>query len=135
MSCATVQVARALRGTRDGLASALDVRWKCAAGRLGFDYLGCVHIVLVDMWAWLARSERSNRIFETAWYTARRMFGGGGAGRSRLLGLLTAVDVAEVRAMLAREDNYRTAGKRVRDHDDPADRHVPGSGRTGRHRS
>ncbi|MGI9002268.1 MAG: hypothetical protein ACR2GH_11450 [Pseudonocardia sp.] len=79
------------------------------------------------MWAQLARSERSDRIFETVWDAARRVGRAmAGAGRSGLLGLLTAADVAEVLAMLAREDDYRIAGQRVRD---------LGPGRTGRQRS
>jgi hypothetical protein len=39
------------------------LRWKYAAGGLGFDYPGFVHTVLVDMRARLAASEDSDRIF------------------------------------------------------------------------
>ena len=61
-----------------------DVRWKYAAGGLGFDYPEFVHTVLVDMRARLAGSDRLERIFEVTLETARRA---GLAGRRRVLGL------------------------------------------------
>ena len=49
-----------------------DVRWKYAAGGLGFDHPGFVHTVLVDMRARLAASERPERIFEVVLETAKQ---------------------------------------------------------------
>jgi Transposase domain (DUF772) len=49
-----------------------DVRWKYAAGGLGFDHPGFVHTVLVDMRARLARSERPGRVFEVVLETAKK---------------------------------------------------------------
>jgi hypothetical protein len=43
-----------------------DLRWKYAAGGLGFDAPGFVHTVLVDMRARLRRSAHPNRLFEAA---------------------------------------------------------------------
>src|SRR5258708_17075264 len=43
---------------------ALDVRWKYAAGGVGFDYPGVVHTVLVDMRERLRRSARPGPGFE-----------------------------------------------------------------------
>src|SRR3954449_1920309 len=122
-----------------------DVRWKYAAGGLEFDYPGFVHTVLVDMRARLAASERPDRIFEVVLETAERA---GLVGRRRVLdstalydavatmdtvtlirsairGLLRACErdlEAELRGLLGRDDDYRSAGKPVCDYDDPAAR-------------
>jgi hypothetical protein len=122
-----------------------DARWKYAAGGLDFNYPGFVHTVLVDMRARLAASERPDRIFEVVLETARRA---GLVGRRRVLdstclydavatmdtvtlvrsgirGLLGACsrDLAdELRGLLGRDDDYRTAGKPVCDYDDKAAR-------------
>jgi IS5 family transposase len=118
-----------------------DARWKYACGGLDFDYPGFVHTVLVDMRARLDRSQRPRRIFEVSLDAARR------AGvvsarrvldstplydavatqdtvtmiRSALRQLLAAVDAgleARLRAVLARDDDYRAGGKPVCDWDD-----------------
>jgi hypothetical protein len=122
-----------------------DARWKYACGGLAFDYPGFVHTVLVDMRARLAASERPDRIFEVVLETAKRA---GLVGRRRVLdstalydavstmdtvtlvrsairGLLAACEQGledELRALLGRDDDYRTAGKPVCDYDDPAAR-------------
>lgn len=122
-----------------------DARWKYACGGLDFDYPGFVHTVLVDMRARLDRSERPRRIFEVSLDAARR------AGvvsarrvldstplydavatqdtvtmiRSAIRQLLAAADralEAELRGVLARDDDYRCGGKPVCDWDDPAAR-------------
>ena len=59
-----------------------DLRWKYAAGGLGFDYPGFVHTVLVDMRARLAASEWPERIFEVTREVARHA---GLVGRRRVL--------------------------------------------------
>ena len=67
MIVAVVMVLQRLEGCSDREAVdrfCFDARWKYAAGGLDFDYPGFVHTVLVDMRAWLARSESPNRIFE-----------------------------------------------------------------------
>src|SRR6266508_6054637 len=118
-----------------------DARWKYACGGLAFDYPGFVHTVLVDMRARLAASERPDRIFEVVLETAKQA---GLMGRRRVLdstvlydavatmdtvtlvrsairGLLGACDKDledELRALLGRDDEYRTAGKPVCDYDD-----------------
>jgi len=122
-----------------------DARWKYACGGLAFDYPGFVHTVLVDMRARLAGSQRPDRIFEVVLETARQA---GLVGRRRVLdstalydavatmdtvtlvrsairGLLAACEQEledELRALLGRDDDYRTAGKPVCDYDDPAAR-------------
>ena len=122
-----------------------DARWKYAAGGLDFDYPGFVHTVLVDMRARLARSQRPDRIFEVTLEAARAA---GLVGRRRVLdstplydavatmdtvtlvrsairGVLKAAggDLAgELRAVLARDDDYAAAGKPACDYDDPAAR-------------
>ena len=122
-----------------------DARWKYAAGGLAFDYPGFVHTVLVDMRARLAGSDRPDRIFEVVLETAKRA---GLVGRRRVLdstalydavatmdtvtlvrsairGLLRACDAVlagELRGLLGRDDDYRTAGKPVCDYDDCAAR-------------
>ena len=122
-----------------------DARWKYAAGGLGFDYPGFVHTVLVDMRARLAGSERPDRIFEVVLEMGKRA---GLVGRRRVLdstclydavatmdtvtlirsairGLLGACDREledELRGLLRRDDDYRTAGKAVCDWEDRAAR-------------
>jgi hypothetical protein len=124
-----------------------DVRWKYAAGGLGFDYPGFAHTVLVDMRARLARSERPDRIFGVVLEMGRRA---GLVGRRRVLdstalydavatmdtvtlirsairGLLAVCDQTlegELRGVLARDDDYANAGKPVCDYEDPNAREV-----------
>ena len=148
MIVAVVMVLQRIEGCSDREAVerfTYDVRWKYAAGGLGFDYPGFVHTVLVDMRARLAASERPDRIFEVVLQTAKRA---GLVGRRRVLdstalydavatmdtvtlvrsairGLLgaCAADLeGELRGLLGRDDDYRTAGKPVCDYDDPAER-------------
>jgi len=121
---------------------AFDARWKYAAGGLDFDYPGFVHTVLVDMRARLAASRAPNRMFEAVLAVAGAA---GLVGRRRVLdstplydavatmdtvtlirsairGLLKAADEdleAQLRAVLARDDDYASAGKPVCDYDDP----------------
>ena len=142
---AVVMVLQRIEGCSDREAVdrfTFDVRWKYAAGGLGFDHPGFVHTVLVDMRARLAASERPERIFEVVLETAKQA---GLVGRRRVLdstalydavatmdtvtlvrsairGLLRAADPeleAELRALLARDDDYRRAGKPICDYDDP----------------
>ncbi len=122
-----------------------DARWKYAAGGLDFDYPGFAHTVLVDIRARLARSERPQRIFEVSLAAARRA---GLVGARRVLDstplydavatmdtvtlvrsairqLLNVVDArteAELRAVLARDDDYASGGKPACDWDDQAAR-------------
>ncbi|MGB5757840.1 MAG: IS1182 family transposase [Acidimicrobiales bacterium] len=122
-----------------------DARWKYACGGLDFDYPGFAHTVLVDMRARLARSERPRRIFEVTLEAAHQ------AGvvsakrvldstplydavatqdtvtmiRSAIRQLLAAAPPAleaELRAVVARDDDYGSGGKPVCDWDDPAAR-------------
>ncbi len=61
MIVAVVMVLQRLEGCSDREAVdrfTYDVRWKYAAGGLGFDYPGFVHTVLVDMRARLRASEK-----------------------------------------------------------------------------
>jgi hypothetical protein len=142
---ATVMVLQRLEGCSDREAVerfTYDARWKYAAGGLPFDYPGFVHTVLVDMRARLAGSEDPDRIFEVTRDTAKRA---GLVGRRRVLdstalydavatmdtvtlvrsairGLLGACDAeleSLLRGLLARDDDYRQAGKPVCDYDDP----------------
>ena len=145
---AVVMVLQRLHGLSDREAVEafeFDARWKYACGGLVFDYPGFAHTVLVDMRARLAGSGRPRRIFEVSLDAARR------AGivsakrvldstplydavatqdtvtmiRSAIRRLLAVVDpVLEVglRAVLARDDDYRAAGKPVCDWDDWAAR-------------
>ena len=118
-----------------------DARWKYAAGGLGFDYPGFAHTVLVDMRARLRTSERPDRIFEVVLEMGKRA---GLVGRRRVLdstclydavatmdtvtlirsairGLLAVCDrdlEAELRGVIARDDEYRSAGKPVCDWED-----------------
>ena len=148
MIVAVVMVLQRIEGCSDREAVdrfAFDVRWKYAAGGLAFDHPGFVHTVLVDMRARLAASKRPNRIFEVTLDAARRA---GLVGRRRVLdstplydavatmdtvtlirsairGLLGVADAglkAELRAVLARADDYRVAGKPVCDYEDKAAR-------------
>lgn len=122
-----------------------DARWKYACGGLDFNYQGFAHMVLVDMRARLARSERPKRIFEVSLDAARE------AGvvsakrvlnstplydavatqdtvtmiRSAIRRLLVAVDSGletELRSVLSRDDDYASGGKPVCDWDDPVAR-------------
>ena len=148
MIVAVVMVLQRIEGCSDREAVdrfAFDARWKYAAGGLGFDHPGFVHTVLVDMRARLAGSERPDRIFEVTLDAARRA---GLVGRRRvldstplydavatmdtvtlvrsairgLLGVCGAELESELRALLGRDDEYRSAGKPVCDWDDPAAR-------------
>jgi Transposase DDE domain/Transposase domain (DUF772) len=141
---AVVMVLQRLEGLSDREAVdrvTFDLRWKYAAGGLDFDYAGFVHTVLVDMRARLRRSERPNRIFETALEVAREA---GLVGRKRVLdstalydavatqdtvtmirsairALLRIVDEklgAELRSCCKRDDDYVAPGKPSCDWDD-----------------
>jgi len=144
MIVAVVMVLQRLEGCSDREAVerfAFDLRWKYAAGGLGFDYPGFVHTVLVDMRARLAESEDPERIFRVTLDVGKRA---GLVGRRRELdstpiydavatmdtvtlvrsatrGLLTACAAeleAQLREVLARDDDYRSAGKPVCDYED-----------------
>src|SRR5664280_1093719 len=144
MIVAVVMVLQRIEGLSDREAVdrfAFDARWKYAAGGLDFDYPGFVHTVLVDMRARLAASQRPDRIFEVTLEAAKAA---GLVGRKRVLdstalydavatmdtvtlirsairGLLaaSATDLeAELRGLLARDDDYATAGKPVCDYED-----------------
>jgi len=144
MIVAVVMVLQRLEGCSDREAVErfrFDLRWKYAAGGLQFDYPGFVHTVLVDTRARLAGSERPERIFEVVLETARDA---GLVGRRRVLdstplydavatmdtvtlvrsairGLLAVCDPGlepELRGLLRRDDEYRTAGKPVCDYED-----------------
>jgi len=145
MIVAVVMVLQRLEGCSDREAVdrfAFDLRWKYAAGGLGFDYPGFVHTVLVDMRARLAASEDPERIFDVTLDVGKRA---GLVGRRRVLdstpiydavatmdtvtlvrsairGLLAVCDgelEAQLRAVLGRDDDYRSVGKPVCDYDDP----------------
>jgi len=144
MIVAVVMVLQRIEGCSDREAVdrfTYDARWKYAAGGLGFDHPGFVHTVLVDMRARLAGSEWPDRIFEVVLETAKAA---GLVGRRRVLdstslydavatmdtvtlirsairGLLAACDRVledELRGLLARDDDYATAGKPVCDYED-----------------
>jgi hypothetical protein len=148
MIVAVVMVLQRIEGLSDREAVdrfAFDVRWKYAAGGLGFDHPGFVHTVLVDMRARLARSARPERIFEVTLEVAR---GAGLVGRKRVMdstpiydavatmdtvtllrsavrGLLLAADAwlpielaAALRAAVSSGDDYASAGKPTIDWDD-----------------
>jgi len=148
MIVAVVMVLQRIEGLSDREAVdrfAFDVRWKYAAGGLGFDYPGFVHTVLVEMRSRLARSDAPNRIFDVVLDTARRA---GLVGRRRVLdstplydavatmdtvtlvrsgirGLFAVCDAdleGELRGLLCRDDDYATAGKPVCDYEDRAAR-------------
>ena len=144
MIVAVVMVLQRIEGCSDREAVdrfAFDARWKYAAGGLSFDYPGFVHTVLVDMRARLRASEHPDRIFEAVLETAKAA---GLVGRRRVLdstslydavatmdtvtlirsairGLLaaSATDLeGELRGLLARDDDYASAGKPVCDYED-----------------
>ena len=144
MIVAVVMVLQRLQGCSDREAVerfTYDARWKYAAGGLGFDHPGFVHTVLVDMRARLRVSEDPDRIFEAVVDVAKRA---GLLGRRRVLdstalydavatmdtvtlvrsairGLLAVCESdveAELRGLLARDDEYASAGKPVCDWDD-----------------
>jgi hypothetical protein len=148
MIVAVVMVLQRIEGCSDREAVdrfAFDARWKYAAGGLDFDYPGFVHTVLVGMRARLAASTAPNRIFDTVLEVAKSA---GLVGRKRVLdstplydavatmdtvtllrsairGLLKAADPelgSQLRAVLARDDDYAAAGKPVCDYDDAAAR-------------
>jgi hypothetical protein len=145
MIVAVVMVLQRIEGCSDREAVdrfTYDARWKYAAGGLGFDYPGFAHTVLVDMRARLAGSERPDRIFEVVLEMGRRV---GLVGRRRVLDSTALYDAvatmdtvtlirsairgvlavcgqvleAELRAVLARDDDYAGAGKPVCDYEDP----------------
>src|SRR5213593_4667798 len=142
MIVAVVMVLQRLEGLSDREAVerfTYDVRWKYAAGGLGFDYPGFAHTVLVDMRARLAASERPDRIFEVVLEVCRKA---GLVGRRRVLDSTALYDAVatmdtvtlvrsairglfavcgrdlecELRGLLGRDDDYRTAGKPVCDY-------------------
>jgi hypothetical protein len=144
MIVAVVMVLQRLEGCSDREAVdrfAYDLRWKYAAGGLDFDYPGFVHTVLVDMRARLAASEAPDRVFEVTLAAAREA---GMVGRRRVLDSTALFDAVatmdtvtlirsairgvlavcsgsveqELRVVLARDDDYRAAGKPVCDWDD-----------------
>jgi transposase len=134
---AVVMVLQKLEGLSDREAVerfAYDVRWKYAAGGLGFDHGGFVHTVLVRMRAKLRNSERPHRLFDVALEAARAA---GLVGRKRVLDSTPLYDAVatqdtvtmirsairgllrvageplqgELRSVLRREDDYASAGK------------------------
>jgi len=140
---AVVMVLQRLEGLSDREAVerfTFDARWKYAAGGLPFDHPGFAHTVLVDMRARLARSERPERIFErtlevakaaglvgvrrvldsTPLYDAVATMDTVTLVRSAIRGVLAASGEREpaLRAVLARDDDYRTGGKPAADWDD-----------------
>jgi Transposase DDE domain/Transposase domain (DUF772) len=146
MIVAVVMVLQRIEGCSDREAVerfTFDARWKYAAGGLDFDYPGFVHTVLVDTRARLAGSEDPDRIFNVTLDAAKRA---GLVGRRRVLdstplydavatmdtvtlvrsairGLLAACDAqleSKLRGVLARDDDYRGAGKPVCDWEDQA---------------
>ena len=147
MIVAVVMVLQRLEGLSDREAVerfGFDVRWKYACGGLDFDHPSFSHTVLVDMRARLAASAHPERIFEAALGAAREA---GLVGRRRVLdstplydavatmdtitllrsgvrGLLRVAGEreADLRARLARDDDYAGAGKPVCDWEDPASR-------------
>jgi hypothetical protein len=124
-----------------------DLRWKYAAGGLDFDYPSFAHTVLVDMRERLRRSERPNRIFESALDVARAA---GLVGRKRVLDSTPLYDAvatqdtvtlirSAIRALLRscdgklraklcgclkRDDDYVAPGKPTCDWDDADAREV-----------
>jgi Transposase DDE domain/Transposase domain (DUF772) len=145
---ATVMVLQRLQGLSDREAVeafSFDARWKYACGGLAFDYPGFSHTVLVDMRARLAASAQPERIFEVTVEAARQA---GLVGVRRVLdstplydavatmdtvtllgaairGLLKAVDeplAAELREVLASDDDYASLAKPQIDWDDQAAR-------------
>jgi hypothetical protein len=141
---AVVMVLQRLEGCSDREAVerfTYDLRWKYAAGGLDFDYPGFVHTVLVDMRARLRESVDPDRIFRVTLEAAKEA---GLVGRRRVLdstalfdavatmdtvtlirsairgvlGACASWEERELRAVLARDDDYRSAGKPVCDWED-----------------
>jgi len=144
---AVVMVLQRLEGLSDREAVerfTFDARWKYACGGLPFDHPGFAHTVLVDMRARLARSDRPDRIFErtlevaraaglvgvrrvldsTPLYDAVATMDTVSLVRSAIRGVLGAAGDLEpsLRAVLRRDDDYRTGGKPAADWDDGAAR-------------
>jgi transposase-like protein DUF772 len=148
MIVAVVMVLQRIEGCSDREAVerfTFDARWKYAAGGLDFDYPGFVHAVLVDTRARLAASEDPDRIFNVTLEAAKRA---GLVGRRRVLdstalydavatmdtltlvrsairGLLSVCEPAlerKLRGVLARDDDFRSAGKPMCDWEDRAAR-------------
>ncbi len=140
---AVVMVLQRLEGLSDREAVerfTFDARWKYAAGGVPFDAPGFAHTVLVDMRARLARSDRPERIFErtleiarsaglvgvrrvldsTPLYDAVATMDTVSLVRSAIRGVLGASGDREpaLRAVLRRDDEYRSGGKPVADWDD-----------------
>lgn len=140
---AVVMVLQRLEGLSDREAVerfTFDARWKYACGGLPFDAPGFAHTVLVDMRARLARSDRPNRIFErtlevakaaglvgvrrvldsTPLYDAVATMDTVTLVRSAIRGVLAVSGDREpgLRAVLRRDDDYRTGGKPAADWDD-----------------
>ena len=144
MIVAVVMVLQRLEGCSDREAVerfAYDLRWKYAAGGLDFDYPSFVHTVLVDMRARLRESDDPDRIFRVTLDAARQA---GLVGRRRVLdstclfdavatmdtvtlirsairgvlGACASWEERELRSVLARDDEYRSAGKPVCDWED-----------------
>jgi len=148
MIVAVVMVLQRIEGCSDREATdrfCFDARWKYAAGGLDFDYPGFVHTVLVDMRARLAASQAPDRIFDAVLEVAKAA---GLVGRKRVLDSTALYDAVatmdtvtlvrsairgllksaggelgeQLRAVLARDDDYAGAGKAVCDYDDAAAR-------------
>lgn len=140
---AVVMVLQRLEGLSDREAVerfTFDARWKYAGGGLPFDAPGFAHTVLVDMRARLARSDRPNRIFErtldvarsaglvgvrrvldsTPLYDAVATMDTVSLVRSAIRGALAVSGDREpaLRAVLRRDDDYRTGGKPAADWED-----------------
>jgi Transposase DDE domain/Transposase domain (DUF772) len=145
---ATVMVLQRLQGLSDREAVeafSFDARWKYACGGLPYDYPGFSHTVLVDMRARLAASAQPERIFAVTVEAARQA---GLVGVRRVLdstplydavatmdtvtllgaairGLLKAADevlAAELRKVLASDEDYASLAKPQIDWDDQAAR-------------
>ncbi len=94
---------------------AFDVRWKYAAGGLGFDYPGFVHTVLMDTRARSAASEQPRRIFE-ATLDATGRAGRGAArcwNRPRYDAVATMDTVTPIRSAGPRAARRRRSGAGV----------------------
>lgn len=140
---AVVMVLQRLEGLSDREAVerfTFDARWKYACGGLPFDAPGFAHTVLVDMRARLARSDRPDRIFErtlevakaaglvgvrrvldsTPLYDAVATMDTVSLVRSAIRGVLGTAEEREpvLRAVLRRDDDYRSGGKPAADWDD-----------------
>jgi hypothetical protein len=145
---AVVMVLQRLEGLSDREAVdrfAFDMRWKYAAGGLPLNYPSFAHTVLVDMRARLRDSREPARIFRIVLDVAKQA---GMVGRRRVLdstplydavatqdtvtmirasirGLLGVADAElaqELRGVLRRDDDYKSAGKPACDWEDKAAR-------------